>query len=239
MALERIDKIIASTGKWSRSEAKKLIRFHRVLANGQAVHRGEEKFDPETTRITVAGQEISYRAFTWVMLHKPAGLLSATEDRRSATVLDLLSPELKRLELFPVGRLDKDSEGLLLLTDDGATAHRLLSPKHYVEKEYYVEVVGCLTPEDIARFSEGMLLSDGLQCQKAQLKILAAGETSRALVKVLEGKFHQVKRMLADCGKPVTYLKRIRMGNLTLDESLQKGEYRLLRTEELALLPQE
>ena len=239
MALERIDKIMASTGKWSRREAKDLIRFHRVLADGRAVHRGEEKFDPMLTHITVAGQELCYRAFTWVMLYKPAGLLSATEDKRAATVLDLLTPELKKLELFPVGRLDKDSEGLLLLTDDGATAHRLLSPKHHVEKEYYVETEGCLTQEDRQRFSEGMILADGLHCQKARLEILKAGEKSTALVTVQEGKFHQVKRMLADCGKPVLYLKRLRMGNLTLDESLKKGEYRLLTEKEIALLPAE
>lgn len=239
MALERIDKILASTGKWSRSEAKDLIRFHRVLVNGQAVHRGEEKFDPETAHIAVRGEEICYRAFTWVMMNKPAGLLSARSDRRAATVLELLSPELKRLELFPVGRLDKDSEGLLLLTNDGAAAHRLLSPKHHVEKEYYVETEGRLTEADAARFSAGMILADGLKCREAGLQILSVGEKSRALVTVHEGKFHQVKRMLADCGKPVTYLKRIRMGNLTLDETLKSGEYRLLSEKELSLLPHE
>lgn len=231
---ERIDKIIASTGRWSRSEAKELIRRHRVLANGMPVRRGEEKYDPTATRITVAGEEISYRPFTWIMLHKPAGVLSATEDSRAKTVLDLLEPAYRRLNLFPVGRLDKDSEGLLLLTDDGATAHRLLSPRYHVEKEYFVRTEGILEEADVRRFAEGMQLGDGLHCLPAELHILGPDS---ATVILREGKFHQVKRMLAACGKPVVYLKRLRMGNLTLDESLQKGDYRLLRPEELAFLP--
>ena len=181
----------------------------------------------------VNGEEIGYRRFTWIMLNKPAGYLSATEDGRGLTVLDLLPPELKKQGLFPVGRLDKDTEGLLLLTNEGGLAHDLLSPRHHVEKVYYTRVAGHLTEEDCRAFAAGMTLDDGLVCQSAGLEILSAGEESEAHVTLREGKFHQVKRMLAFRGKPVLYLERVRMGNLPLDLSLSRGEYRFLTAEEL------
>lgn len=236
MALQRLDRIIASMGRYSRREVKLLVREGRVLADGRAVKSVEEKFDPLTARITVNGETLAYRAETWLMLHKPAGVLSATEDGRGKTVLDLLAPEYRKLGLFPVGRLDKDTEGLLLLTDDGALAHELLAPKKHVDKVYFTRVDGCLTPEDCAAFAEGMTLGDGLHCLPAGLEILHAGEQSEALVTLREGKFHQIKRMLAARGKPVRYLKRLSMGPLTLDDALAPGEYRLLTAEELALL---
>ena len=181
----------------------------------------------------VNGEEIGYRRFTWIMLNKPAGYLSTTEDGRGLTVLDLLPPELKKQGLFPVGRLDKDTEGLLLLTNEGGLAHDLLSPRHHVEKVYYTRVAGHLTEEDCRAFAAGMTLDDGLVCQSAGLEILSAGEESEAHVTLREGKFHQVKRMLAFRGKPVLYLERVRMGNLPLDLSLSRGEYRFLTAEEL------
>ena len=183
--------------------------------------------------ITVAGETISLCRFTYVMLHKPAGVLTATEDRKQPTVLDLLPPELRRIGLAPVGRLDKDTEGLLLLTNDGALAHRLLSPKSHVDKVYYARVEGTLEPADTAAFAAGMTLGDGLCCLPAGLEILSPGE---ALVTLREGKFHQVKRMLAARGAPVLYLKRLSMGPLTLDDSLAAGAYRLLRAEEISAL---
>lgn len=233
MEKQRLDKIIASTGRWSRKEVKLLIRQGRVLVDGHPVSSAEEKVAPETTEIKVDGELLNYRRFTWVMLNKPAGYLSATSDGKGATVLDLLSPDLQKQGLFPVGRLDKDTEGLLLLTNQGDLAHDLLSPKKHVDKEYYTRVAGRLTQADCDAFEAGIVLNDGLVCQSAGLEILSSGEESEAHVILREGKFHQVKRMLAHLGKPVLYLERIRMGNLTLDRTLPRGSYRFLTTEEL------
>ena len=234
MELQRLDKIIASTGKWSRRDVKLLVRQGRVLVDGFPARSVEDKVNPEQAEIMVNGECLTYRKYTWIMLNKPAGYLSATEDGRGETVLDLLPQELQRQGLFPVGRLDKDTEGLLLLTNEGGLAHDLLSPRHHVDKEYYVRVSGCLTEEDCRAFEAGIVLGDGTVCQSAGLMILTAGEESEAHVILREGKFHQVKRMLAHQGKPVQYLERVRMGNLTLDRSLERGEYRFLTPEELS-----
>ena len=236
MEMQRLDKIIASTGRWSRREVKALVRQGRVLVDGIPARSAEDKADPERTEIMVNGEEIGYRRFTWIMLNKPAGYLSTTEDGRGLTVLDLLPPELKKQGLFPVGRLDKDTEGLLLLTNEGGLAHDLLSPRHHVEKVYYTRVAGHLTEEDCRAFAAGMTLDDGLVCQSAGLEILSAGEESEAHVTLREGKFHQVKRMLAFRGKPVLYLERVRMGNLTLDPGLPRGGFRFLTGEEVDTL---
>ncbi len=232
MAKERLDKLIASTGRWSRREVRQLVREGRVLADGRIVQSAEEKFDPELCALCVNGAPLTLRKRTLVMLYKPAGVLSATEDGRGKTVLDLLTPELRKIGVFPVGRLDKDTEGLLLLTDDGALAHALLSPKKHVDKVYYARVSGRLTGEDCEAFEKGMTLGDGLRCMPASLEILTAGERSECLVTLREGKFHQVKRMLAARGKPVEYLKRLSMGPLQLDETLAPGGFRLLTPEE-------
>ena len=236
MEKQRLDKIIASTGRWSRREVKNLVRQGRVLVDGVPARSAEEKADPEAVEIAVNGEVLTYRRYTWVMLNKPAGYLSATEDGRGPTVLDLLPQELKKQNLFPVGRLDKDTEGLLLLTNEGGLAHELLSPKHHVDKVYYTRVAGRLTEEDCRAFAAGLLLDDGLQCMPAGLKILRAGEESEAHVTLREGKFHQVKRMLAYLGKPVQYLERISMGNMTLDPELPRGKYRFLTPEEIESL---
>ena len=236
MEKQRLDKIIASTGRWSRREVKALVRQGRVLVDGVPARSAEEKADPETAEIAVNGEALTYRRFTWIMLNKPAGYLSATEDGKGTTVLDLLPPELQKQGLFPVGRLDKDTEGLLLLTNEGGLAHTLLSPKYHVEKMYYVRVAGRLTEEDCRAFAAGMTLDDGLTCQPAGLEILSAGERSEAHVILREGKFHQVKRMLAFRGKPVEYLERVRMGNLPLDASLSRGEFRFLTAAEVEAL---
>jgi len=236
MEKQRLDKVIASTGKYSRREVKTLVRQGRVLVDGIPARSGEDKVDAEAVEIVVNGESLIYRRYTWVMLNKPAGYLSATEDGRGATVLDLLPQELQKQGLFPVGRLDKDTEGLLLLTNEGGLAHNLLSPKHHVDKVYYTRVAGALTEEDCRAFEAGMVLADGLVCQSAGLEILSVGTESEAHVTLREGKFHQVKRMLAARGKPVLYLERIKMGNLTLDPSLSRGEYRFLTAEEVELL---
>ena len=235
MAQQRLDKIIASTGRYSRREVKTLVREGRVLVDGRIAASPEDKCDPLTACIRVNGEALFYREHTYVMLHKPAGVLSATEDGREKTVLDLLAPEYRRC-LFPVGRLDKDTEGLLLLTDDGVLAHDLLAPKKHVDKVYFVRTGGALDDADCAAFAAGLTLGDGLACLPARLQILSSGAQSEALVTIHEGKFHQIKRMLASRGKPVVYLKRLSMGPLTLDEGLSRGEYRLLTAQETARL---
>lgn len=231
--MERLDKIISATGKKSRREVREMVRQGRVLVDGKPAPAADMKVDPQTAVILLDGEPLGYEKFTYVMLHKPAGVLTATEDRRQETVLDLLPPELRRRALFPVGRLDKDTEGLLLLTNDGQLAHRLLSPKSHVDKVYYARVDGALEPGDIAAFAAGMTLGDGLECLPAGLEILSPTE---ALVTLREGKFHQVKRMLAARGKPVLYLKRLSMGRLRLDPALAPGAWRMLTEEERSAL---
>ena len=228
--MERLDKLLAATGRWSRREVKDLVRQGRVELDGQPAAAADVKIDPAAADIRVDGEALSYSRFTYLMLHKPAGVLSAARDSRQKTVLDLLPPELRRRGLSPVGRLDKDTEGLLLLTNDGALAHRLLSPKSHVDKVYYARTRGTPTAADAARLAAGLTLPDGLACLPAHLRVTGDGEV---LLTLREGKFHQIKRMLASRGKPVVYLKRLSMGSLTLDEGLSKGEYRLLTAEEI------
>lgn len=236
MEMQRLDKLLSGTGKWSRREVKLLVKQGRVLADGAPAPAPETKYDPETAVLAVDGEPVVLSRYTWVMLNKPAGVLSATEDGRGQTVLDLLPTELQKLGLFPVGRLDKDTEGLLLLTNDGQAAHRLLSPKYHVDKVYYARTAGRLEEADSRAFESGMTLEDGLVCLPAGLEILSAGGTSECLVTLREGKFHQVKRMLAFRGKPVLYLKRLSMGKLTLDAALDSGGFRLLAEEERQML---
>ncbi len=230
--MEQLDKLLASTGRWSRSEVRRLVREGRVLADGRIAASAEEKYDPDSVLLAVDGEAVRLCKFVYIMLHKPAGVLSATEDGRGRTVLDLLPPEYAKRGLFPVGRLDKDTEGLLLLTDDGQLAHELLAPKKHVDKRYFVRVNGTLDETDCAAFAAGMTLPDGLRCLPAELAILRAGARSEAMVTLREGKFHQIKRMLAARGKPVVYLKRLAMGALSLDESLAPGQWRELNETE-------
>ena len=227
--MERLDKLLAGTGKWSRREVKALVRQGLVRVDGRLAASAEDKLDPAAAIITVAGETISLCRFTYVMLHKPAGVLTATEDRKQPTVLDLLPPELRRIGLAPVGRLDKDTEGLLLLTNDGELAHRLLSPKYHVDKRYLARVDGELSAADAEAFARGMTLGDGLECLPAGLEVLP---DRVCIVTLREGKFHQVKRMLAARGAPVLYLKRLSMGPLALDPALKPGEWRPLTARE-------
>ena len=230
----RLDKLLADTGRWSRKEAKLLLKQGRVQVDGVVERSADRKVNPLVTCVTADGQRLGWAEFHYLMLHKPAGVLSATEDRHQKTVLDLLPEEFG--DLFPVGRLDKDTEGLLLLTDDGDLAHRLLSPRHHVDKIYYARTEGTVTDEDIRAFAEGITLGDGTVCRSAGLECMGEGE---CLVTLREGKFHQVKRMLASRGKPVTYLKRLSMGSLKLDADLGAGEWRPLTEEEVAALKAE
>lgn len=231
--MQRLDKLLCSTGLWSRKEAKNLIRSGRVTVEGQ-ICRDEAEKVAQSDRVAVDGQILEERGPVYLMLHKPAGVVSSTDDPRERTVLDLLPERYRKMGLFPVGRLDKDAEGLLLLTSDGALAHRLLSPKSHVDKVYYVEVEGVLDESDAKAFQQGMTLSNGERCLPA---LVEPGERpGTGLVTLREGKYHQVKRMLAARGKPVKYLKRLRFGPLELDRDLEKGGWRALREEEKELL---
>ena len=231
--MERLDKILANTGRWSRKEARELVRAGRVEVDGKPARSPEEKYDPGA-RYVVDGVLISGERMVYLMLHKPAGLVSATDDPRQPTVLELLPDYLKRVGLFPAGRLDKDTEGLLLLTNDGPLAHRLLAPRRHVDKTYFVQVEGALDHSDAEAFAAGMTLADGLVCMPAGLELLE--EPDSGLVTLREGKYHQIKRMMAGRGKPVRYLKRLTMGPLTLDPNLKRGEWRPLTEPELAVL---
>ena len=206
--------------------------------DGKTVKVPELKIDGETQRVAVDGQEIGYAAYEYYMLNKPAGVISATEDQRDRTVIDLIG-DRKRKDLFPAGRLDKDTEGLLLITNDGQLAHRLLSPRRHVDKTYYARIRGRVTEEDVGSFAHGVNIGSG-EAQEwtapGVLEIIAGGEESEILLTIQEGKYHQVKRMFEAAGKEVIYLRRERMGTLTLDRDLKPGEYRPLTAEELALL---
>ena len=232
----RLDKYLSAMGVDSRSEVKKLIKAGKVTVNG-AVETDSGRHVSEADDICVRGKTIGYIEHVYYMLHKPAGVITATEDSRQETVMDLFAPEdLKRKGLFPVGRLDKDTEGLLLVTDDGDLNHRLLSPTRHVDKTYYALIDGIVTPDDVERFAEGLYVDEELTAQPAVLNILETDEIqgqSRIEVTIREGKYHQVKRMFHAVGKEVVYLKRLSMGSLTLDETLAKGEYRKLTEAEL------
>ena len=240
--MERLDKVLSGTGRWSRREVKELVRRGRVLLDGVPAASPEQKIDPETADIRVDGETVSCRRFTYVLLHKPAGVLSAVEDSRQRTVLDLLPQELKRQGLSPVGRLDKDTEGLLLITDDGALNHSLLAPGRHVPKTYYARIHGIVTESDITAFKNGLDIGEKKMTAPAALKILHIAEneqTSEILVTITEGKFHQIKRMFQSVGKKVSYLKRLSMGSLHLDEKLAPGAWRELTLEEITKLKEE
>ncbi|WP_291290834.1 pseudouridine synthase [Enterococcus sp.] len=236
----RLDKFLADMGQGSRKEVKQAIKKGLVEVNGQQVKSDKFQVDEQSDQVSFVGERVRYQKDFYYLLNKPAGVISATTDREK-TVLDLFAAEDYRRDLFPVGRLDKDTEGLLLITNDGQLAHRLLSPKKHVEKEYYAEVRGIMTQEDRQQFLQGIEL-DGEILMPAQLTILAVdeqSETSTITLILHEGKFHQVKRMVQAVGKEVTYLKRIRMGGLQLPKDLPLGEYRLLTEKELAQLSAE
>ena len=226
--MERLDKRLSATGKWSRKEARDLIRAGRVTVDG-AVCRAIDQKVAEDAPIAVDGASIGAGGPVYLMLHKPAGVVSSTDEPGERPVLDLLGEEYQNIGLFPAGRLDKDTEGLLLLTNDGPLAHRMLSPKHHVDKVYYVEVNGLLDAEDVEAVRRGVVLGDGYECLPGDLELLS---DHSAHITLREGKYHQVKRRLASRGIPGTYLKRVRFGPLVLDENLPKGGWRPLSEEE-------
>lgn len=229
----RLDKLLSHTGFGSRKEVKPLLKSGAVVVNGTIQKDSKMQVNPDKDEITVHGTPVVYQEFVYFMLHKPQNVVSATEDNVSETVIDLLAQEDTLTNPFPVGRLDKDTEGLLIITNDGTLAHNLLSPKKHIDKTYYAKIDGEVLLEDVKAFAEGITLDDGYICKPARLEIINPNEIK---VTIQEGKFHQVKRMFAARGKTVSYLKRISMGQLQLDESLELGEYRPLTETELAIL---
>lgn len=232
--MQRLDRILSEAGVASRKELRAIIRAGRVTADGAVVTDESRKFDEAAVHIAVDGRPVRLRGPVLIMLHKPAGYLTAADDPKAKTVMELVPDEYRRLGVMPVGRLDKDTEGLLLLTNDGDLAHRILSPRHGVWKRYYAEHEGRTGPEDVRAFEQGLVLADGLHCLPARLTPLSDG---RSIVCVQEGKYHQVRRMLASRGMPVTALRRIAEGGLELGalpmgmtRELTCGEIRLLET---------
>ena len=232
----RLDKLLSECGVASRKEIRQLIRSGRVSVDGAAAASPEMKLDPYKALVCLDGTKIEYAKYHYYMMNKPAGVLSATDDGRQKTVLDLVTPEMRKIGLFPVGRLDKDTTGLLLLTNDGNFAHRVISPRSGIVKVYHARTEAPVDEADITAFKEGLTLGDGTKCLPAGLKLLPDGS---CLVEVMEGKYHQVKRMLASRGKPVTELKRLSIGGLKLDETLLPGGFRALEENELCSVMKE
>jgi 16S rRNA pseudouridine516 synthase len=232
----RLDKFLSECSLCTRSESKALIKKGAVAVNGKKADRGDMKIDPENDDIVFKGEKVQYSQFEYYMLNKPAGVVSATEDKNDKTVIDLV-PKPHAKDIFPVGRLDKDTEGLLIITNDGELAHNLLSPKKHVDKTYFVRTQGgAVNEKDVEAFKDGVDIGENTLTLPAELKIIKSGEISESELTIREGKFHQVKRMFKAVGKEVIYLKRISMGGLVLDEGLEKGECRRLSEEEIKTL---
>lgn len=238
----RLDKMLGKLGYGTRSEIKKMCRQGMVTVNGQEAKKPDQHINPDQDQVCLNGQEVSYREYIYLMMNKPAGCVSATFDRYDQTVIDLIDPEYLAFDPFPVGRLDKDTEGLLVITNDGQLSHRVLSPKKHVPKKYYAQIDQEVVARDIEAFSKGLYIGDDCTTRPAKLEIIRTFEAddgrlgSEIYVTISEGKFHQVKRMFEAVGKQVLYLKRVQMGSLSLDESLELGQYRELTEEEVKLL---
>ena len=234
----RLDKFLVACAVGSRTEVKNLLKSGRVTVNGKKEKSAKLQINEETDEICFDGEKLDYEEFVYYMMNKPQGVISATEDPKHKTVLDLMDDYARAKEVFPVGRLDIDTHGLLLLTNDGKLAHALLSPKRHVDKTYLAQINGVMTDADVETFAQGVPLKD-FTCQPAKLELVSIDtEKDQSLVRVtiVEGKFHQVKRMVAYCGKEVVDLQRLTMGTLTLDEDLKRGEWRRLSKEELESL---
>lgn len=233
----RIDKLLSNMGYGSRKDVKILLKQGAVRVDEQPVKDAKRHVDPNTEQVTVFGETVDYRPYVYLMLNKPEGVISATEDNVESTVIDLIDPSYAHYELFPVGRLDKDTTGLLLITNDGAFNHALMSPRKHVDKVYIAEVDGEMTVEDVRQFAEGVELEDGYTTKPARLEILSRnGRRTTIRLTLSEGKYHQVKRMVAAVGKHVERLERVQIGPLELDANLERGDYRELTEEEVRLL---
>ena len=230
----RLDKFLVSTGKISRSDAGRAARGGKITVNGIVEKKADRHIDPDADVITLNGERIVYRRYTYIMLNKPAGYVSATEDGRAPTVLTLLPEDVQRIGLFPCGRLDKYTLGLMLLTNDGDLSHRLLSPRHHVEKRYAYTCRQPLLAEDIEELERGVELEDGYVTKPARM--IARAESQRGIIALTEGKYHQIKRMFEAVGNKIESLERVTFGPLSLDPALERGEWRYLTDEEIALL---
>ncbi|MDF2820026.1 MAG: ribosomal small subunit pseudouridine synthase [Clostridiales bacterium] len=230
----RLDKYLADMGIGTRTEVKVYVRKGFVKVNGAVVKAPDTHINTQKDTVEYKDEVVQYVNYEYYMLNKPAGVVSATEDKWNETVVDLV--DSKRKDLFPVGRLDKDTEGLLILTNDGILAHELLSPKKHISKVYYAKIDGCVTENDVVEFKNGVVLLDGYSTLPADLKILSSGKCSEIELTIYEGKFHQVKRMFEALDKTVVYLKRLSMGPVSLDDNLSTGDYRPLTNEELQAL---
>lgn len=233
---QRLDKLLSNFGFGTRSSIKQLAKAGVITVDNKIVKDPSVHVDPEKSEIYVDGEKLNYRQYIYIMMNKPRGVISATFDNRHRTVLDLLPKEYSCFDLFPAGRLDIDTEGLLLLTNDGQLAHDLLSPKKHVPKKYYAVIDGKVTEEDVRLFNEGVTLDDGYKTMSSELTVLKQGARSEIELVLHQGKFHQVKRMFEAVGKKVLYLKRIQMGGLKLDESIPTGKCRELLPDEVELL---
>ena len=235
----RLDKMLSNMGKGTRSEVKDALRFGQVKVNGTTVRVGKEKIDSDEDEVTYRGEIVTYKKYLYLMLNKPQGVISATEDNHHETVIDLIDESYKHYELFPVGRLDIDTEGLLIITNDGELTHNLLSPKKHVPKTYIAKVEGVVGDADIDAFAKGIVLDDGYACKPAELIVDSVKDGfSNVTLTIHEGKFHQVKRMFEAQGGLVVYLKRTMMNALTLDPELELGSYKELSEDEFKLLIQ-
>lgn len=235
--MERLDKVLSNLGYGTRKEVKAIVKDRLVEVDGVAVSDSGMKIDPEKSKIIVSGELINYKKFVYLLMNKPDGVVSATFDNYDETVIDLLEPDHQVFKPFPVGRLDKDTVGLLLITNDGELNHRLIAPKWHVDKVYYAEIDKTVTEGDIKAFKEGIVLDDGYKCLPAKLEILEADENgSKVNVTIQEGKFHQVKRMFISRDKNVVYLQRIKFGPIELDKDLEEGTYRELSEKEVEIL---
>ena len=230
----RLDKFLVATGSCTRSVAKKQVRAGAVTVNGAVPKSSDVNVDEERDVITYCGSVVAYRKFTYVMLNKPEGVVSATEDGRDKTVLDLLPPDVRTRGMFPCGRLDKNTLGLMLLTDNGELAHRLLAPKSHVSKIYKFKSKFAVSQSDALRFEKGLTLEDGYETKPARIELIGNGD--EGYITLVEGKYHQIKRMLEAIDNKITYLERVSFGPLVLDEGLERGEWRYLTAEEISAL---
>lgn len=237
MALIRLDKFLANAGIGTRSEVKNYIKYRRVWVDGVPILKGETKIDIEKSVVTFDKRIVSYEKYCYLMLNKPKGYISATEDKEEKTILDLIPEEYEKFNLFPVGRLDKDTVGLLILSNDGRFAHNTLSPKKHIQKKYFAHINGMITEEYIKAFKEGVIIDGGYKCLPADLEIVYSAENlSKVNITIKEGKYHQIKRMFEAFGKKVVYLKRLSFGEIKLDETLEEGEFRELNEIEMELI---
>ncbi len=233
---QRLDKLLSNFGFGSRTEIKSIVKKGLVTVDGKIVKDSSVHVDPALSTIIINGIKLEYRKYIYLMMNKPQGVISATTDTRQKTVFDIMPEEYKCFDLFPAGRLDIDTEGLVLMTNDGQLAHEILSPKKHVTKQYYAHVMGIVDQADVEAFKEGVTLDDGYKTLPARLEIIKADEISEIKLSIVEGKFHQVKRMFEAVGKKVIYLKRLSMGQLRLDETLALGECKELTEEDVELL---